>query len=221
MKTNGRVCIFLSSVQHSGSALALLAAVLSVLVGLGCGGGSSSSSSTVPPSVVQDVATMISGQAVTNLAEGTGAEIVRHPGHLKGHVEPMEVSCNQNSCVFSQQYNTTDACQYGGSTGFAGDVNGTVSSSGTGSIQFQVDETFTNCVPASGYTVNGAPEVTIGGTFTFNNGAVSFPLQILAGGAVTINGNTCNINLTTLAESNGSSTTTGTLCGQSVNLSVE
>lgn len=202
-------------------AFGLLAVVLSVLAGVGCGSGSSSSSSTVPTSVVQDVATLIAGQAVTNLAEGTGAEIVRHAGHLKGSVEPMEVSCNQNSCVFSQQYNTTDACQYGGSTGFAGDVNGSVNSSGTGSFQFQLDETFTNCQPASGYTVNGAPEVTIGGTFTFNNGALSFPLQILAGGAVTINGNTCNINLTTLAESNDSSTTTGTLCGQSVNISIE
>jgi len=221
MKTNGRVCIFLSSLRHSTGAFGLLAVVLSVLVGVGCGGGSSSSSSAVPASVVQDVATLISGQAVTNLAEGAGTDIIRHPYHLKGHVEPMEVSCNQSSCVFSEQYNTTDACQFGGSTGFAGDVSGTVNSSGTGSFQFQVDETFTNCVPASGYTVNGAPEVTISGTFTFNGGALSFPLQILAGGALTINGNTCNINLTTLAESNGSSTTTGTLCGQSVNISAE
>ena len=220
-KTNGRVCIVLVRLRHSMSAFGLLAVVLSVLVGVGCGGGSSSSSSTVPASVVQDVATLISGQAVTNLAEGTGAAIVRHPDHLKGHVEPMEVSCNQSSCVFSQQYNTTDACQYGGSTGFAGDVNGSVNSSGTGSFQFQVDETFTNCVPVSGYTVNGAPEVTIGGTFTFNDEALSFPLQILAGGAVTVNGNTCNISLTTLAQSNGSSTTTGTLCGQAVNVSTE
>jgi len=165
---------------------------------------------------------MISEKAVTNLAEGTAAAAIRrHAGHLQGRVEPQEVSCNQNSCVFSQQYNTTDACQYGGTSGFAGDVNGTISSSGTGSIQFQLDETFTNCVPVSGYSVNGAPEVTITGTFTFNNGSISFPLQILAGGAVMVNGDTCNINLTTLAESDGSSTTTGTLCGQSVNLSSE
>ena len=221
MKSNGIVCISLSSNPHTTSALTLLAAVLSVIVGVGCGGGSGSSSSTVPASVVQDVATMISEKAVTNLAEGTGAQIVRHPGHLKGRAEPQEVSCNQNSCVVSQQYNITDACQYGGTAGLVGDVNGSINSSGTGSFQFQVDETFANCVPVSGYTVNGAPEVTIGGTFTFNNGSLSFPLQILAGGAVTINGNTCNINLTTLAESTGSSTTTGTLCGQSVNVSVE
>jgi hypothetical protein len=221
MKTNGTVCISSVSTRHSVSAFSLLAAVLSVFVGVGCGGGSSSSSSTVPASVVQDVATMISDKAVTNLAEGSGAAIVRHPAHLEGRVEPQEVSCNQNSCVVSQQYNVTDACQYGGTAGFAGDVDGSVNSSGTGSIQFQVNETFTNCVPVSGYTVNGAPEVTIGGTFTFNNGSLSFPLQILAGGAVTINGNNCNINLTTLAESNGSSTTTGTLCGQSVNVSVD
>jgi len=220
MKTGGTVCIFLSTFRYSGRAFSLLAAVLSLLVGVGCGGGSGSgSSSTVPASVVQDVATMISKNAVTNLSEGTSAAVVRHPGHLQGRIEPQEVSCTQNSCVFSQQYNTTDACQDGGTSGFAGDVNGTISSSGTGSIQFQVDETFTNCVPVSGYTVNGAPQVTISGTFTFNNGSISFPLPILAGGAVTVNGNTCNINLTTLAESNGSSTTTGTLCGQSVNLS--
>jgi hypothetical protein len=220
MKTSGRLCIFLSRFRHSVHAFSVLALVLSVLVGVGCGGGSSSSS-TVPASVVQDVATIISEQAATNLAEGTGAEIVRRPGHLKGHIDQINATCNQNSCVLSGQFNTTDACQYGGTTGFAGDVDGSVNNSGTGSIQFQLDETFTNCVPASGYTVNGAPEVSIAGTFTFYNGAVSFPLQILAGGAVTINGNACNINLTTLAESNGSGTTTGTLCGESVNISIE
>ena len=200
----------------------LLAAAVGLVFGIGCGGGSSSSSSSaVPASVVQDVATVISGQAVTNLAQGSGAAVVRHPGHLKGHVEPQSATCNQNSCVFSEQFNTSNACQFGGTVGFAGDVNGTLNSSGTGDVQFQVDETFTNCSPASGYTVNGAPEATISGTFTFNNGTISFPLQILEGGAVTINGNMCGISLTTLAQSDGSSTTTGTLCGQAVNISVK
>ena len=220
MQTNERMSIFSSIFRHSVSAFGRLVLVLSVLAGVGCGGGSSSSSA-VPASVVQDVATVISQQAATNLAEGAGAQVVRHPGHLKGHIDQINATCTQSSCVLSGQFNTTNACQYGGTTGFAGDVDGSVNSSGTGSIQFQLDETFTNCVPASGYTVNGAPEVTIAGTFSFNNGAISFPLQVVAGGAVNINSNTCNINLTTLVESNGSSTTTGTLCGQSVNLSVD
>jgi hypothetical protein len=220
MKTSARLCIFLPSSRHSLRVFIVLALVLSVLVGVGCGGGSSSSS-TIPASVVQDVASVISRQAATNLAEGTGADIARQPDHLKGHIDQINATCNQNSCVLSGQFNTTDACQFGGTTGFAGDVNGSVNSSGTGSIQFQLDETFSNCVPVSGYTVNGAPEVSIAGTFTFSNGVVSFPLQVLAGGAVTINGTTCNVNLTTLVESNGSGTTTGTLCGQAVNISVE
>jgi hypothetical protein len=197
--------------------------VLSAVFLAGCGGSSSSSSgsSAVPASVVQSVATVIAGEAATNLATGSGAAVVRHADRLRGHVEPMGVVCNNNSCVVSEQFNTTQACQFGGSTGFAGDLSGSINNSGTGGFQFQVDETFTNCSPVSGYTVNGAPEVTVAGSINFNGGVVSFPLQFEEGGAVTINGNTCNINLTTLAESDGSSTTTGTLCGQAVNLSVQ
>jgi len=203
--------------NRNAAACVLLAVVPVLLLTVGCGGGTSTSSSTVPANVVNDVAALITSNASTNLVGGPGAGISK----LGDRVEPQSVSCNQTSCIFSEQFNATYACQLGGNTGFAGDVNGTINNSGTGAIQFQVDETFTNCVPDAGYTVNGAPEVTVAGTFTFTNGALSFPLQILEGGAVTVNGNTCNINMTTLAESDGSSKTTGTLCGQSVNISVQ
>jgi hypothetical protein len=211
---------FRFGVKRGVPALGLLVLIAISAFAIACGGGSSNSSS-VPSNVTQDVATMIGGQAATNLAAGSGAAVVGHADHLKGRVEPQNVSCTQTSCVFSQQYNTTDNCQFGGTTGFAGDVNGTINSSGTGNINFQMDETFNSCVPVSGYTVNGAPEVTITGTFAFNNGSISFPLQVLAGGAVTVNGNNCSINLTTLAQSDGSSTTTGTVCGQAVNVTVQ
>lgn len=203
------------------SALSAFVVFLSSVFLVGCGGSSTSSSSAVPANVVQDVATLISSQAATNLATASGAARVHPAQGLRGHVEPMGVSCSQTSCVVSDQFNTTQACQFGGSTGLSGDISGSINNSGTGGFQFQVDETFTNCSPASGYTVNGAPEVTVAGSINFNGGVVSFPLQFEAGGAVTINGNTCNIDLTTLAQSDGSSTTTGTLCGQAVNTSVQ
>lgn len=206
----------LKSNKRNAAVCVLLAVVPILLLGIGCGGGTSSSS-TVPANVVNDVAALITSSASTNLVGGPGAAI----SHPTDHVEPQTASCNQSSCVISEQFNSSYACQLGGNIGFAGDINGTINNSGNGSIQFQVDETFTNCIPDAGYTVNGAPEVTVGGTFTFNNGNLSFPLQILEGGAVKINNQTCNINLTTLAESNGSSTTTGSLCGQSVSISVQ
>lgn len=199
----------------------LLLAIAIVLLGAGCGGSSSSSSSSssIPPQVTQSVATLIAQQAAHNLAAGPPP--AEKASQRAGRVSPQQVSCTPSSCVFSEQFNVSQACQFGGTTGLAGDVSGSVNSSGTGSINFQVDETFTDCVPVQGYTVNGAPDVTVAGIITMNGGVINFPLQILEGGAVSINGNACNINLTTLGNADGSSTTTGTLCGQSVNLSVQ
>jgi hypothetical protein len=177
------------SVQRSLSIFGLFATGLGLLVANGCG-GSSGSSMNIPSSVVQDVATLMAEQAGANLA-GASLYATRAP-----RAEPETTACTPSSCLFNEQFDSSMACQYGGMTGFAGDLSGSLNGSASGSIQLQADETFTDCIPVSGYTVNGAPDATVAGTFALVNGVLSFPLQVEEGGAVTINGESCVIDLT-------------------------
>lgn len=222
------------SLQVTFTAIIALAAVTLS----GCGGGNSNSnnSSGIPASVVNDAASLIVGEAAANLVGGFSSSEEAAIKHFAGKAnaetaklvvrpDSANFSCIYNSdgsiasCTFSDDINTTAPCKVSGTTGFVGSISGSVNGSGFGSFSFGTDTTFTDCVDVAGYTINGAPEVTTAGTFTFQNFNLNFPLNIDIGGGFMINNVTCNVLMSSVINSDGSSTTSGTLCGQSVSFS--
>ena len=125
--------------------------------------------------------------------------------------------------AINAQFASTQACPAGGNIGVNGSLTGSFDSeTGSGSAWLQVLGTYTDCgLTAAGvaYVANGDPYLTITGAFTWLGGVPATQQTIRIGGALSINGRFCAINLTILYATAGSSSSSisGTVCGVSVN----
>ena len=97
----------------------------------------------------------------------------------------------------------TVACFGGGTAGVSGEFT-----------QSSVDlmMTFADCNAGNGLVINGAPYLSLTGTFTQTSS------DIALGGALTVNGDTCNVDLRMTLASEGPAVpyANGSICGNSV-----
>ena len=137
-------------------------------------------------------------------------------------VRPDQISCTQTSCVVNLPLSFTLNCTTGGNMKLTGTIDGSMNNTGTGLIGIQADITITDWSCIQGFIINGAPDITITGMFSFINGAPATTQSIDMGGAFewgSSAADVCNINLTTNFNADGSGDTSGTLCGNPINTS--
>ncbi len=204
---------------------------LSCVLNTGCGGGSTSNSgsnssisqtqatdfvSTVAGSASAALGTAAAAQGVQSRAlQGLSARIMKgtlaHNPNVKQ--QKMQVQCNSQgtSCTFSDNFNISDSCQTGGTMSVAGDMNGNgTPNSAYLSLQVMVTPHDWTC---DGPTINGDPYVQINGTYTYPADSATMTMS----GAFTAGAQTCQLNITVNANSNGSGDISGTACGDSIN----
>ena len=206
--------------------------VMSGLVIIGCGGGSSSSSSSngITQTQTADFVSLLAGSAVSGLsasaqAQGRPAGILRDlPARIrkgtslaKLHVTPetLTVQCNSQgtSCTFSDQFNVPYSCQSGGTMTISGNMFGT----GTANMAYlsiQVTETINNWT-CDGPTINGDPYVSLTGTYTYPADSLTMTLS----GGFTAGGQSCQLNVSINAGSDGHGDISGVACGYPINSS--
>jgi hypothetical protein len=207
--------------------------VLSGVVIIGCGGGSSSSSSgsnNITQAETGDFVSLLAGSAVSGLNSSAQAQ-GRPAGMLKGlparmlkgtsfaklHVTPqtLTVQCNSNgtSCTFLDQFSVPYSCQSGGTMNITGDMNGT----GTPNMAYlsiQVTETINNWT-CDGPTINGDPYVSLTGTYTYPADSLEMTLS----GGFIAGGQSCQLNVSINAGSDGHGDISGVACGYTINSS--
>lgn len=127
---------------------------------------------------------------------------------------PVQLNINVNS-------RTT--CTAGGYITVLGGLTGSINSCGTGIMQLQLIESIVDWRCVGGWVVNGDPYISLVATFTFLNGSPATRQDMTINGGFkwgTSAAESCQIHLNTNFDLNaGSSRTTGTICGRSVDLS--
>jgi hypothetical protein len=107
----------------------------------------------------------------------------------------------------------------GGTISIAGDLDGTLNSSGAGSVSGQFTITPAAC-SVSDLIINGDPSISIAGQINFtNNETPVFPVTFTEMGGISYGpspSGSCQVNATYTINSSLSCTVTGTICGQSV-----
>lgn len=199
------------------------AAILS-LAATGCGGGSTSA---VSQAQAQAVTQQISEAATAALQASFNSDAV--PASQKRlslakvmselpseTVSPCLPTSSGETCNFPVSY--TGSCPGGGTISVAGDVDGSLNSSGGGSIQSQLTVTPTNCSVQS-LVLNGDPSVSVTGQIGFTASAPIYPITLTETGGLSYGpkpAQSCQFNVTYTVSSATSCTISGTACGQSV-----
>ncbi len=183
----------------------LLPAVIACLTA-GCG----DDESTGPSSAISDEGAL----ALANVVLASTVSALESPAPNPSVAAPVAINV---------QLSRTHACPAGGNIGVSGSLTGSFDSeTGSGSAWLQVLATYTDCgVEAAGvnYVANGDPYLTVTGSFTWLGGVPATQQTVRIGGALSLNGRFCAINLTILYATAGSSSSSisGTVCGVPVN----
>jgi hypothetical protein len=152
-------------------------------------------------------------------AANTSATAASSQGIASQQIGSESVQCTETSCTFNVPISYTVNCTSGGSIQVLGDLTGTITN-GTGLLQIEVTETISDWKCYGDYTVNGDPYISITGTFSFVNYALSSQHQIYITGAYkwgTGSDETCPIYLTIDIDEDGTGSMTGTMCGYAIN----
>jgi hypothetical protein len=132
------------------------------------------------------------------------------------------VTCNTTSCLINQSITATRTCQSGGSMKVTGNISGTISNTGSGTILISATETITDWSCQTPLIINGDPYVSLSGTFSFLNGAPATQQHIGINGGFkwgTSSVQSCQIHLDTNFNRDGTGRTTGTVCNYNVDIS--
>lgn len=111
-------------------------------------------------------------------------------------------------------------CTAGGYIQVLGNMTGNISDQGSGALLLQVTETISDWRCIGNLVINGDPYVSAAGTFTFLNGNLNSPASVSIGGGFkwgTGSAQSCQMQLTMLAYSDGTGRVSGQVCGHSVN----
>ena len=204
----------------------LLPAVTAILIYTGCGSSthnnslSAAQAQAVSQQVVQAVAQALANALHLNLpaAEQPPARMSETLGDIRPDQSLNCISTpTGQTCMFP--ISSTGPCTKGGTISVAGDIQGTLNNTGSGSLGAQVTITPANCA-VSNVTFNGDPDISIAGQINFTNAGPSFPITLTEGGGITYGPNpagSCQLNVTYSINSVSSCTVTGTVCGQPVN----
>jgi len=131
------------------------------------------------------------------------------------------VSCTATSCVINQALAATRTCTSGGSMKVTGNINGTINNTGSGIIQISATETITDWSCQTPLIINGDPYISLTGTFSFLNGAPATQQHIGIHGGIKLGtsaAQSCQVSLDTNFNRDGTGHTTGSVCGNSVDV---
>jgi hypothetical protein len=215
--------------------LTVLAATLSILA-TGCGSSNNGMSNN---SMSQAQAQAVTNQVGQALTEALTITFPSDPFAAKdarpslagavGNIAETSTGCTSTSgggesCNFpiSLMNYPCGPQQQGGTYGtisVTGDVDGTVSGSGAGSLNAQITITPTDCL-VSNLTINGAPSIQVTGQINFTAGETPvFPVTFTETGGISYGPNpsgSCQVNATYTISSSLACTVSGTVCGQPV-----
>jgi hypothetical protein len=199
----------------------------------GCGGGNSTTpaDSSLSPAQAQAVTGQVV-QALTQSLENTftSSPLVADTSHpnLAGAISRIHPD-SSGGCTSTS---TGENCNWpisllnfpcsgtgGGTISVTGDIDGSLSNSGGGSISTQFMISPDNC-SVSNLIVNGDPSVSVSGQINFSNTAPIYPLSFSETGGISYGphpSGSCQLNVTYTINSLTSCTATGTVCGQSIN----
>jgi len=219
--------------KNTSLCLTVAAAALSLLcAGCSSSGSGSSMNNGISQAQAQAVALQLS-QAITKALIGTVPASAPAPGGARpslaaavSGIRPDASSgCtpttgggqNCNFPISLTDYPCTGA--QGGTISVTGDINGTLNSSGAGSVSGQFTIAPANC-SISNLLVNGDPSISVAGEVSFTDDETPvFPITFTETGGISYGPNpsgSCQLNATYTINSSLSCTISGTVCGQSV-----
>jgi len=209
-----------------GLAGILVVAILVIAAGA-CGGSSSHNLSQAQVQAISHEMATAAENAVQGALSANAAAEHERPG-LAGVVRDLQpdqlpgctTSGNTTTCNFSINY--SGPCPDGGTIAVAGEITGTLNSSGDGSVgtgSAPLTITPANCAVASNLTINGNPDIAFATTITITNDAPVYPVALTETGGLTYGPNpsgSCTVNATYTVSSPTSCTVSGTMCGQTL-----
>jgi hypothetical protein len=122
----------------------------------------------------------------------------------------------KSAVMINQPVAYTLTCTAGGNMKASGNISGSISDTGTGTILIDVPITITDwgCEPPS--IINGDPYISITGTFSFLNGYPSTQQHLGIHGGFKSATQSCQISLDTNFNTAGGGHTSGIVCGYSI-----
>jgi hypothetical protein len=203
--------------------------ILFCLLCSGCGSNRSSvlSSDALSQPQAQAVSQQISGAMVSAFTSALTSTAASQPDArpnlstaLKNFLPEASAGCTSTSTgqTCNVPVNYTGTCPGGGTIAVLGDVDGTLSNAGDGSIAAAFTVTPAMC-SVSNLIVNGSPDVTVAGQLSFTGDAISFPVTLTEGGGFSYGptpSGTCELNVTYSINSELVCTVSGTVCGHAV-----
>jgi hypothetical protein len=207
----------------------LVAVVLGASLAAMSGCGASTDASGMSSDQATAFARSVSLAAISsmNVTFAPAAGDVAAPSPAERQLEPgplgplFTVSCTQTSCVINQPIAATRSCTAGGTIAVTGNISGSISNTGTGLIQISATETITDWMCLPPLVVNGDPYISLVGTFSFLNGFPATQQHVGISGGIKWTGDgagSCQIQLDTNFNGNGSGHTTGVVCGHAVDV---
>ncbi len=211
-------------VKKTAPFCALIVVATFFISSAGCGNSSSNNLSQAQAQAVTQQISLALDTALTQaIASNAVSERGVHPSLAiivsnlhSDQSSPCTVTATGENCNFP--ISDTVACSAGGTISVAGDIDGTLNSSGGGSLQTAITVTPTNC-SVSNLVINGDPSVTVASQVNFTESAPSFPITFSEKGGISYGpkpSGSCQINVSSTINSATSCTITGTVCGQSV-----
>jgi hypothetical protein len=212
-------------VKNSACFGAIVAVATLLVWSAGCGSSSNTLSQAQAQAVTQEISVALDEALSQAIAANAVSEKGAHPSlaTIVSNIHPdQSSSCTPTSTGENCNFQISDsvACSGGGTISVTGDVEGSLSNSGSGSIQSQVTVTPASCaVSGSSLVINGDPSVTVASQLNFTASAPTFPITFSETGGISYGphpSGSCQLNVTTSVTSATSCTITGTVCGQSV-----
>jgi hypothetical protein len=214
--------------SHASLCVTAMAVMLSIVC-VGCGSGSSNSLSPAQAQAVADQVTQALTQAVSTAVPSTAPATTSgarpslstavqdiRPDALDGCTS---TATGENCNIPISLVNYPCAGTQGGTISVTGDIDGTLNTSGSGSLSTNLTITPANC-SVSNLIVNGDPSISVGGQISFtDNETPVFPITFTETGGISYGPNpsgSCQLQATYTINSSLSCTVSGTVCGQSV-----
>jgi len=194
----------------------------------GCGSGSSSSPSNMTQAQALAVTEQVSNaldNALQDAFSGVPAAVGAHRS-LATVVRDMRPDTASSPCTpTSTGENCTwpisysGPCPGGGTISVTGDVDGTLNSGGSGSVQTQIAITPANCSVSNLIINSGNPGLSVDSQINFTQTGPAYPITLTEVGGISYGpkpSGSCQFNVTYTISSQSSCTISGTACGQSV-----
>lgn len=211
-------------VRNSACFCAIVVVAMFIL-SAGCGSSSNTLSQAQAQAVTQQISLALDQALSTAIAANAVSEKGVHPSlaTIVSNIHSDQSSpCTPTSTGQNCDITISDsvACSGGGTISVSGDIKGSISSSGGGSIQTQITVTPASCaVPNSNLVINGDPSVSVDSQINFTQSAIAYPITFAETGGIAYGpkpSGSCQINVTSTINSATSCTITGTVCGRSV-----